>query len=51
VREYKNILSMAIAQTQTEQDRSPSITTFTIKAACRNSAISETSLDTTGNAD
>jgi hypothetical protein len=51
VREYRNILSIAIAQTQTEQAKSPSMTDFTIQWACRNSAISETSLDASGKAD
>src|SRR4051794_4650958 len=51
VREYRKILSIAMAQTQIEQASSPSITTFTIKAACRNNAISETSLEASGRAD
>src|ERR1700740_3158326 len=51
VREYRNILSIAIAQTQTEQDRSPSMTALTIQWACRNSAISDTSAEATGKAD
>src|ERR1700744_4480359 len=50
VRAYRIILSIAIAQTQTEQPSSPSITALTIQAACMNRAISETSLDTTGRA-
>src|ERR1700761_300168 len=44
-------LSIAIAQTHTEQDNSPSMTNLTIQAACINSAISDTSLDTVGKAD
>jgi hypothetical protein len=36
-------LSIAIAQTQTEQASSPSITDFTTQCAWMNSAISETS--------
>ncbi len=51
VRPYRMILSIAIAHTQTEQASSPSITVFTIHAACMNSVISETSLDIIGNAD
>src|SRR4030088_471967 len=51
VREYRNILSIAIAQTQTEQASSPSMTALTIQWACRNSAISDTSVDASGNAD
>src|ERR1700704_5855531 len=51
VREYRKILSIAIAQTQTEQASSPSITDFTTQCACRNSAISDTSDDTIGSAD
>src|SRR5664279_621444 len=51
VREYRNILSIAIAQTQTEQASSPSMTAFTIQWACRNSAISDTSVDVSGRAD
>src|SRR5246127_332000 len=51
VREYRNILSIAIAQTQTEQDNSPSMTALTIQWACKNSAISETSADAIGKAD
>ena len=51
VRAYRKILSIAIAQTQTEQASSPSMTTLTIQAACRNSAISDTSLDASGKAD
>src|ERR1700761_4195722 len=45
------ILSIAIAQTQTEQDNSPSITALTIQWACQNKAISETSADGSGKAD
>ena len=51
VREYRKILSIAIAQTQTEQASSPSMTAFTTQWACRNSAISDTSLDAIGSAD
>src|SRR3954447_12439371 len=51
VREYRNILSIAIAQTQTEQASNPIMTDFTIQWACRNSAISDTSLDAIGKAD
>src|SRR5258707_7397972 len=51
VRGYSNILPIAIAQTQTEQARSPSMTAFTIQWACRNNAISDTSLDAIGKAD
>src|ERR1700733_15340136 len=51
VRAYRMILSIAIAQTQTEQASSPSMTTLTIHAACRNSAISDTSLEAIGKAD
>src|SRR5437016_726705 len=40
-----------MAQTQIEQANRPSITTFTIKAACRNNAISDTSLEASGRAD
>jgi hypothetical protein len=36
-------LSIAIAQTQTEQAIRPSMTHFTIQWACQNSAISDTS--------
>src|SRR3979409_1846073 len=50
-REYRNILSIAIAQTQTEHASSPSITVFTTQWACRNSAISETSEEASGKAD
>src|SRR4051794_8330492 len=46
VREYKKILSIAIAHTQTEQASSPSMTAFTIQCACKNSAISDTSAAT-----
>src|SRR3954447_21617497 len=46
VREYKKILSIAIAQTHTEHANSPSMTAFTIQCACKNSAISETSVAT-----
>ena len=31
VREYRIVLSIAIAQTQTEQDKRPSMTPFTIQ--------------------
>src|SRR6185295_6127504 len=51
VRAYRNILSIAIAQTQTEQASSPSITALTTQWACRNSAISETSEAASGSAD
>src|SRR4051794_26784490 len=51
VREYRNILSIAMAQTQTEQASRPSMTAFTIQWACRKSAISDTSVDASGNAD
>jgi hypothetical protein len=51
VRAYRNILSIAIAQTHTEQPSSPSMTAFTIQWACRNSAISETSDEASGRAD
>src|ERR1700716_2358058 len=51
VREYRNIFSIALPQTQTEQPSSPSMTVFTIQWACRNSAISDTSVDASGNAD
>src|SRR3981081_1743609 len=51
VRAYRNILSIAIAQTQTEQASSPSMTAFTIQWACQNSAISDTSVDASGKAD
>src|SRR3954452_11998097 len=51
VGESRKILSIAMAQTQIEQANSPSITTFTIKAACRNNAISDTSLEASGRAD
>ena len=51
VRAYRRILSIAIAQTQTEQASSPSMTAFTTQWACRNSAISETSVDASGKAD
>src|SRR6195952_4570572 len=51
VREYRNILSIAMAQTQTEQASSPSMTDLTIQWACRNSAISDTSLEASGRAD
>src|SRR5579862_8744102 len=44
-------LSIAIAQTQTEHDNSPSITHLTIQCACQNRAISETSADCSGKAD
>src|SRR3954469_6920899 len=46
VREYKKILSIAIAHTHTEHASSPSITAFTIQCACQNSAISDTSAAT-----
>src|SRR6266849_7803538 len=49
VREYRNILSIAIAQTQMEQASSPSMTAFTTQWACRNSAINDTSVDASGN--
>src|SRR5271166_2189456 len=42
VRAYRNILSIAIAQTQTEQANSPAITNCTTKLACQASSISET---------
>ena len=48
VREYRKILSIAIAQTQTEQANSPSMTAFTTQWACRNRAISDTSAETNG---
>src|SRR6202521_152231 len=51
MREYRIILSIAIAQTQTEQASSPSMTPFTIQAACRNRVISDTSADAIGKAD
>jgi hypothetical protein len=51
VREYRNILSIAIAHTQTEQAISPIMTAFTIQWACQNSAISDTSVDASGRAD
>src|ERR1700709_2841712 len=51
VREYRTILSIAIAQTRTEQASSPSMTDFTIQWACRNRAISDTSLEAIGKAD
>src|ERR1700730_12122897 len=51
VRAYRNILSIAIAHTQTEQASSPSITDLTTQCACRNRAISDTSDDTSGKAD
>ena len=51
VRAYRIILSIAIAQTQTEQAKSPSMTAFTTQWACRNSAISDTSVDAIGKAD
>jgi hypothetical protein len=51
VREYRKILSIAIAQTQTEQASSPIITALTTQWACQNSAISETSVDASGKAD
>src|SRR6201995_4479652 len=44
-------LSIAIAQTHTEQDNSPSITHLTIQCACQNRAINETSADGSGKAD
>ena len=43
-------MSIAIAQTQTEQASSPSMTAFTTQWACRNSAISDTSAETNGRA-
>src|ERR1041385_4036899 len=46
VREYKKILSIAIAHTQTEHASSPSMTALTIQCACKNSAISDTSAAT-----
>src|SRR6185312_16977072 len=45
VRVYRTVLSMAMAQTQTEQTNSPIITTLTIQAACQNSVKRETSVD------
>src|SRR6185295_9252945 len=51
VRAYRNILSIAIAHTQTEQASSPSITALTTQWACTNSAISETSEEASGKAD
>src|ERR1700730_8336663 len=51
VRAYRNILSIAIAHTQTEQASSPSMTDLTTQCACRNRAISDTSDDTSGKAD
>ena len=39
---------MAIAQTQTEQTRSPTITALTIQCACQNSVKSERSDDVSG---
>ena len=50
VREYRNILSMAIAQTQIEQASNPSMTAFTTQWACRNRAINDTSADGSGKA-
>ena len=41
-------MSIAIAQTQTEQASNPSMTAFTIKAACQNRVISDTSVETIG---
>ena len=43
-------MSIAIAQTQTEQARSPSMTVFTTQWACMNRAISDTSAETNGRA-
>jgi hypothetical protein len=51
VREYRKILSIAIAHTHTEQANNPSMTALTTQWACMNSAISETSLEASGNAD
>src|ERR1700742_3776940 len=45
------ILSTAIAHTQTEQTRSPSITPLTIQCACMKSVIKERSEEVSGKAD
>src|SRR4051794_35019322 len=42
---------MAIAQTQTEQTSSPTITPFTIQCACQNKLNSERSEEVSGRAD
>ena len=48
--EYIMNFSIAMAQTQTEHDNSPSITHLTIQCAWKNSAISDTSADCSGKA-
>jgi hypothetical protein len=50
VREYSSILSIAIAQTHTEQASRPSMIVFTTKCAYQNE-ISDTSAEATGKAD
>jgi hypothetical protein len=44
-------LSIAIAHTHTEHASNPSMTAFTIQWACKNNAISDTSVDASGKAD
>ncbi len=51
VRLNSTILSMAIAQTQTEHTSSPSITALTTQWACQNSVNSERSEDVSGSTD
>jgi hypothetical protein len=45
MRAKRNVLSIAIAQTQTEQIKSPSMTPCTIQCAFQNKAQSESSED------
>src|SRR5579872_6117062 len=51
VRANSTVLSMAIAQTHTEQNKSPIMTDLTIQWACQNSVKSERSDDVSGSTD
>ena len=51
VRAKSTVLSMAIAQTQTEQISSPTMTALTIQWACQNNVNSERSEDVSGSTD
>src|SRR3974390_1100686 len=50
-RENSTVLSIAIAQTHTEQTKSPIITALTIQCACQNSVNSERSEEVSGSTD
>ena len=51
VRAKSTVLSMAMAQTQTEQTSSPIMTALTIQWACQNRVSSERSEDVSGSTD